>query len=371
MKVQVYLIGFIFLLYVSCDNEKKYLPAPPVKSIQQTFYFAHRQGKEIRTMRPQEGVTFSVDHEQKDYYIAYDSLGRIVETHRYDIYCELVEKELTEFGENGNKSSITRIDKSGRSIKQLFHYNDKGQLIKSTEHDGDRLVGTLIYELDKNGNVDKVNGVKMHRHKSDKHDKNGNLLEQRRYTVGGFVSSITEYVYQNGLLTQANTQECDYDYNPMSGTFTPKWGKKYKSSDYEYTSADVLLSETGYKLRGGKPVRSFIHKYNTAGDIVEKLEFEDGIEKETTYYDDSGRLMKEVRHKDNRAFDYVYDDRGNLTEVYSTSDGIKSLWRLNVYKFNEYGDWIKQEKYSVDDEYNQLEHIILRSISYYIKQDKL
>lgn len=42
MKVQVYLIGFIFLLYVSCNNEKKYLAAPPVKSIQQTFYFAYK-----------------------------------------------------------------------------------------------------------------------------------------------------------------------------------------------------------------------------------------------------------------------------------------------------------------------------------------
>ncbi len=356
MKAQVYLIGFIFLLFVSCNNEKKYLSAPQVKSIQQTFYFAYKtDSKEIRKVKPEEHITSSVENEHKDYYIRYDSLGRVVEELQYDTYCKLVEKGLTEYGENGQASSFTRIDELGRSRKFLYEYDNKDQLIKRTEYSEDRLVDTRVYNPDKKKE-------KTSQHNNRKYDKNGNILEEREYTVGGFISSIKEYIYKNGLLIQTNAQECYY---PMTEKFMPKWGKKYKSSDYEYTNTNTLLSKTEYAQRNNETFCSSIYKYNNEGNIVEYIRFEDGVEKMGECYDNSGVLTKRIWYEDNRVYDYVYDDRGNLIEVYITSDGSKSLHELNVYKYNEYGEWIEKEKYSVFKNQKELEHIIYRSILYY------
>ncbi len=146
----------------------------------------------------------------------------------------------------------------------------------------------------------------------------------------------------------------------MTEKFMPKWGKKYKSSDYEYINTNILLSKTEYKQQNNETFCSLIYKYNTEGNVIEYISFEDGVKKMGEYYDNSGVLIKRIWYEDNRVYDYVYDDKGNLIEVYITSDGSKSLRELNVFKFNEYGEWIEKEKYSVFENQKELEHIIYR-----------
>ena len=148
-----------------------------------------------------------------------------------------------------------------------------------------------------------------------------------------------------------------------------------RESDWEIQKKRITYDENGNKIKeiseGGSKTTGTTkkveeYKYDTAGNVIEKITILNGKQYKYQYaydaqgrcisytsysgleikytYDDEGRLLTETSYQNNEersSHIYTYDDLGNLlTDVYKDSKGQEEQTSY-VYTYDDYGNVIK------------------------------
>jgi hypothetical protein len=127
------------------------------------------------------------------------------------------------------------------------------------------------------------------------------------------------------------------------------YGQKKKSA-LRNNLKSLVVYEQKYDKATGKPVKDSEAKFDTQGNVVEEIEYEDNkISKHVKYdFDDAGKKIKETEldatGKTSKITEYKYDDNGKkIKETEINSSG--KPYKIIEYKYD--GD-LKTEKVVYD-----------------------
>ena len=203
-------------------------------------------------------------------YYAYDARGRLASTSR-DGGAEMIVFAYDDTG------LVTATDALGNPSQ--FYFDDWGTILKGTN----ALGNSVLLTLDDERNLESVTDPAGHSHLFE-YDSLGNLTEYRDAMGNATGFTYTADFNRLDLLTDANGNVTDYDYD-ASGNLT---SITYADDSAESWSYDGLGQATTWTNRRSTPIG---FTYNADGQITRKT------------YDDGSFV------------DYVYDARGNLTEA--------------------------------------------------------
>lgn len=216
----------------------------------------------------------------------------------YDDKCRVTSASIDKLGvfsfsyiDSPNDSSIScslRDTAKGVTLMNYFKskdstclilYNEKGQLMSCSKINLDSHGNRLKFvQTDGNGKVSSVQTFK------NKYNAKGDIIETQTYEKG-ILSSIE--IYKQTYDASGNIIE----------TKTFRKGAVQSTLNFSYDEKGTLISEKETDAKG-KVV--FVRKYNSYGDLVQDIRYNDGEESR------------------NRTYTYVYDSKGNWTESTET-----------------------------------------------------
>lgn len=258
----------------------------------------------------------------RDYY-EYDKKGREtlavteIETEKNEI--------TTTWEDIGNTAIGTQKDDSVPSVNFTINhqYDENGNLLKSeksVEYEGQNIV------MEKTEN---------------QYDENGNLLKSENYSASDIdqfeLTSFTECEYQNNVLIEKTTSN-------LFGVSTTRYDEHgnvtYDKRIYREEVVSEVTSEYTFDKNGD--IQSVVttnqdgernsgtYVYDKKGNLTE-INYESG-NRETYTYDAKGNVI-EVNNGDNYMTTYTYDEEGNILEQLIYENGTLSMKYVYTYYY--------------------------------------
>ena len=219
----------------------------------------------------------------------YDANGKQIKEINYD-NDELTGWIESEYDVFGNKIRYEEYDKDRKcTYKTISSYNEQENLNYFTVYDYGKISKTYEYEYDEKGNMIK----------SAEYDGDGNIIRiyEREYDEMG---RETKFVHYNGDGTVNSSDEYEYDEN----------GNEIKSVHYDGEGNIRWMAESEYDEKG----REIYYSRKSDGVVTYTQENEYGedgsvIREVVTYYNsDTGQKWYE------KICEYTYDEKENMTK---------------------------------------------------------
>ena len=256
--------------------------------------------------------------------LTYDESGDIIEDTRY-----LDGRRQTRNYEKGTITEETNYDARGAlEEKTVYSYSHDGKILEEDCYDAK---GVLQYKKVHNyGDAGKrvdvatyiFGGSILDGTQSLSYDYHGSLLEDARYGANGSLRLKQTYIYD--------------DRNHLIETVSCNGANQILiKAAYAYDNRDRLTTQSSYEADGSFESKTRF-AYDSRDNLVERLHFTA-----------DGTLKNRQRS--------TYDEKGNLTEEaqYSSSDGSLEEKSVYDYKSDAKGNWIKQTKFKVGDNFGR------------------
>ena len=230
--------------------------------------------------------------------------------------------------------------------------NENGQIKKREYYQNGMLASTITYEYDNQGNIVSIvdNGLLKKYNYDDngrliedeygqklEYDSNGNIVKSSgeswytEYAYDSVGNLISEFYFSNGNKVQSFL----YEYHPNG---------VYKKIQYKYENGESIseFNSDGLVILSSE-LYDYYHvlKYNSYGDRIEQGDG-DWSQKYDNYYDDSGRLIKQVDSSISKS--YYYDEKDNITEERTEYNYSSDVYEKR-YIYDSSGKRIKVENY--------------------------
>ncbi len=218
-----------------------------------------------------------------------------------------------------SKGRVTKeyiMDSNGRRVCFYYEYDENGNIIRETAETGNyRTIAVLEYDSDDRRTcvrIDKFNNNKMYAWQSERteYDSDGRVSTiESTYAMGdGLLSDTTVYVYDSLgnlvkkeiFLNDGNKQIYTYFYDSAGKRIKKNYiygNGESTTTDYFYDEGNeikrVIEFSDGPKYRcesdyeSGRKTKS--RMYSSDGSLIVESEY---------FYDDNGRVIKEVRKKE-------------------------------------------------------------------------
>ena len=282
----------------------------------------------------------------------------VVKTYVYDILKRTTEETAAKGGEtetrsyeyDGNGNLTGASNGSQYTVTRTY---DEMNRVKTKSAEG---FGTSKYEYD----IQMEEGIgERSRDPSGneverEYDKLGRLIRVKdgaaesaaryRYDAAGRIAEAvqetgirTEYTYDGNNQVQTAKQykagegepseETGYSYD-NAGNMTQKTSSRTQATTYTYDALNRLLTETvAGESSSEEPVeaqeRKFTYTYDAAGNRLQEVRKEGGVEEESAYsYDNRNRLTGRTSPRGNET--YGYDNNGNMTTI-TRSEGTQAF----------------------------------------------
>ena len=227
-------------------------------------------------------------------FACYDADGRKIEEVNYNSGGSEEQRELYSYDEAGRK--LERILRCGSTIVKTT-YSYAGNRIQALEH------------------------VKL-----------GNRTSTREY---GYV------VDERGYQTEASY--CDESFGEVKAFY-----------DYSHDEGGRLATVTT-RNAGGVVYHKLLYSYDANGKMATETAYgPDGTVYKRAIYRAGGRIKEECTHEADRSLRvklvFTLDDNGSIVEVnsYNEAGELNSLKTVRSYKYDLFGNWIKETISSVD-----------------------
>lgn len=207
------------------------------------------------------------------YMEEYDTLGNVISHTDYYLNNKYISSEAI-FDKNGIELKYTAYESNG-DIDFEFLYNDKGQQISWISYDDGKLKHSMKYEYNDKG--DKIKEIDLLEGDVQNIQIKYNELGKKTWLKDDF-RTIT-YEYENELLKkETSTFQVGYIYRSVDVT------------NYKYNSKGQLIEELSYD--NGKLKKNERYEYNENNQKVKYVIERDGkVECKFYKYDDFGRLI--------------------------------------------------------------------------------
>ncbi|MCW3093256.1 MAG: hypothetical protein JWP81_4325 [Ferruginibacter sp.] len=215
-------------------------------------------------------------------------------------YCEKkISKDYRRI-ETYTKSNIT-----GKAL-QTTYYNDKNQLVRSTDS-SDLSITTSTYEYDDKGSI--VNIISNSRSNDD--DFTTMLVEEHQYQYNAKGKPEKMSRIRNHRDTSAVIFTVDDKGNVIDENDLGKNGKHYY---YYYNDKNRLTDIVKFNVVKGKLMPDFIFEYNSAGQVTQMVSVEEGANSDyytwKYIYNDGLRIIEKCFSKEKILlgyFEYEYN----------------------------------------------------------------
>lgn len=241
-------------------------------------------------------------------------------------------KELGDYKDA--KVYLTRFHNVTTSVSEdekhlVITYSDKNLPVESTYFDG-KYSGKYTYSYDDNGKILKGSGIGSDGSIESityTYDQRGDLIRVVFASSNGYNSTEDYTYYYDGNNNLIKKVYVDSEYNRYI-------------SDYTYNENGNLIKEIYTSHDGYVSTRNYI--YNTNGKLSE-ITFIDEMNASTSFYDESGNLVKTVGTFYGSKFTYYYDKNGNRVRMVDTdAAGNETISEYTYdYTYDENGNLIK------------------------------
>ncbi len=216
-----------------------------------------------------------------------------------------------------------KISSGGLSSKELWQYDNRGNLIGYFRYSSGTMKERIIYKYD---------------------DKNRKIEES--YKNG----EMDEYTYDEVNLIEICHFKPIKDSEPWGARGSEYYIKFHYSIDskgFKHVTKNKLSAYSASGKRIPDILSQEICIYDTNENLIEKSIYEDSkqIEKTTYQYDGNNNLISEDRFINNNMLTpivYMYDENNNLIEKTNSSD-------IYFYEYNENGDVITIRYIDISD----------------------
>jgi len=185
-------------------------------------------------------------------------------------------------------------------------------------------------------------------------DKQGNKIEDIKYSPDGKVDKKYEYLYNKfGQRTEQNQYTSDE--------------KLSRKITYKYDEKGNITEDNSYSSEG-KLEKKFTYKYDEKGNVIEDMSFDSNnkLQKKFTHsYDNTGNKIENNRYSAQGTLDKKINYKYNIymdviEEIFTNIDGSKVNYYYE-YKYDKKNNWT--EKTSCKEK--EIISIITREIKYY------
>ncbi len=223
------------------------------------------------------------------------------------------EENLTEevnYDSNGKILSLTEYHLGEEIRQRVYEYDKKGKLLNSKQYWGSLF---QTWEYDTEQKLIKSTIIGNGDYTLFNYTNNGSLSRSASYNSADEEIEYTEYKYdQNGKLVKTSTYKYGYS-------------SEYSGCTYEYDTAGYLICETYFSFN--KETSRIEYVYDNNGNIIEKIQYEDGLKTQSSVY--SNYRYQQLTKAQKIAFESIIVN--NLFAVYNHFPH----WSLVPYEASE------------------------------------